>query len=78
MTESASPRLEDLLRRLLGPSAFELSCDECFEQLDRYVELESAGAAADEAVPGMCAHLLGCAACNEEHSSLLALAVAER
>jgi len=42
-------------------------------QLDRYVELELAGAPADELVPGLRAHLVGCPACAEEHESLRAL-----
>jgi hypothetical protein len=37
---------ERLLARALGPGGPELSCDECFAQLDRYVELELAGFAA--------------------------------
>jgi hypothetical protein len=41
--------------------------------LDEYVELELGDAAADEAIPGMRAHLQGCSACSEEHDSLLAL-----
>ena len=63
----------DTLSRVLGPAGPELGCDECFEQLDRYVELELAGSAADEAIPGMRAHLEGCPACREEHLSLRAL-----
>ncbi len=43
-----------------------------FEKLDRYVELELAGADADNAVPGLRAHLQGCPACREDHDSLLA------
>jgi hypothetical protein len=66
-------RSEDVLLRLLGPSGPELGCDECFAELDRYVELEIAGADADAAVPGLRAHLDGCPACREEHESLLAL-----
>jgi hypothetical protein len=61
------------LDRLLGPDAPELTCEQCFEQLDRYVELERAGAGADAAVPGMCAHLEGCPACGEDRESLRAL-----
>jgi hypothetical protein len=61
---------EKLLRALLGPEGPELSCEECFEQLDRYVELELAGSDADEAIPGMRAHLEGCPACHEDHASL--------
>jgi hypothetical protein len=61
---------EELVRALLGPEGPELSCEECFDQLDRYVELELAGADADEAVPGMRAHLEGCPACHDDHESL--------
>jgi hypothetical protein len=59
--------------RLLGPAEPELGCDECFAELDHYVELELAGNDADAAVPGLRAHLVGCPACREEHESLLAL-----
>ena len=61
---------EELLRRLLGPEAPELSCEECFAALDRYVELKIATEGADEQVPGMRAHLAGCPACAEEYRSL--------
>jgi hypothetical protein len=64
---------EELLRALLGPAGPELSCEECFEQLDRYVELDLAGSNADEAIPGMRAHLEGCPACHEDHASLRSL-----
>ena len=63
----------ELLARLLGPAGPELTCDECFEQLDRYVELQRSGRDADAAVPGMRAHLAGCPACREECESLAAL-----
>jgi hypothetical protein len=59
-----------LLHALLGPDGPELGCEECFEQLDRYVDLDLAGHDADAAVPGMRAHLEGCPACREDHDSL--------
>ena len=65
------------LRRVLGPSGPELTCEACFEHLDRHVELTLAGADADAAVPGMRAHLDGCPACQEDHESLMALVAAE-
>ena len=68
---------DDLVGRLLGPAAPELGCEECFEQLDRFVELESARRGADEAIPGMRAHLEGCPACREDYESLKALVEAE-
>ena len=61
------------LERLLGPAGPEIGCDECFERLDEYVELELRSADADAQVPGMRAHLVGCPACREEHESLRAL-----
>jgi hypothetical protein len=69
------PEHDDLqrLRRVLGPAGPELTCEQCFELLDRHVELTLAGADADAAVPGMQAHLEGCPACKEDHESLLAL-----
>lgn len=67
------PDLKQTLGRVLGPAAPEVDCDVCFEQLDRYVELELAGEDADAALPGLRAHLEGCPACHEEHESLLAL-----
>ena len=69
------PDLKQALGRLLGPAGPEVGCDECFEQLDRYVELELAGSDAEAAVPGMRAHFEGCPACNEDHESLHALLV---
>jgi anti-sigma factor RsiW len=62
-----------MLLRLLGPSESELGCDECFEELDRYVELQLRGADSDAARPGLHAHLAGCPACAEKYASLRAL-----
>jgi hypothetical protein len=73
MTEGAPERSRRLLRGLLGPAGPELTCEACFEQLDRYVELEVRGLDADGAVAGMRAHLEGCPACAEDRDSLLAL-----
>ena len=66
-----------LLDKLLGPDGPELTCNECFEHLDRYVELEHTGRDADAAIPGMRAHLRGCPACAEDHESLSALLAAD-
>jgi hypothetical protein len=45
--------LDPTLERLLGSNEPEIGCDECFAQLDRYVELELAGAPPDVHVPGL-------------------------
>ena len=59
-----------MIDELLGPEGPEVSCEECFERLDEYVELELAGEDAEARVPGMRAHLDGCPACREDHESL--------
>jgi hypothetical protein len=65
----------DRLARVLGPAGPEVSCEACFEHLDRYVEIErdEGSGAAEAAVPGMGAHLVGCPACAEDHAALHAL-----
>jgi len=65
--------VNDVLSRLLGPDEPEVTCEVCFDELDRYVELQLRGLDAEAAVPGMAAHLRGCPACSEEHASLTAL-----
>jgi len=64
------PDLKQALGRLLGPGEPEVGCDECFAELDRYVELSVADGEADRQVPGMREHLHGCPACAEEYRSL--------
>jgi hypothetical protein len=71
MSDSGNQDARDrLLARVIGPEEPELSCEECFANLDRYVELSLAGEEADRRVPGMRAHLEGCPACAEEYRSL--------
>jgi hypothetical protein len=67
-----------MIDELLGPEGPEVSCEECFERLDEYVELELAGEDAEARVPGMRAHLDGCPACREDHESLRALVRSDR
>ena len=68
---------DERIERLLGPSGTQVTCEECFELLDEYVDLELAGADADARIPGMNTHLAGCPACREDHESLRALVASE-
>ena len=65
------PALERLITALLGARAPELTCEQCVEQLVRYVAA-LIGGDPDRAVPGMRAHLIGCPACHDDYESLLA------
>jgi hypothetical protein len=78
MSPQTTPHDPDrLLAGLTGPPGPELTCEQCFDELDRYVELELAGADADASVPGMLAHLEGCSACAEDRDSLRALLLSD-
>jgi anti-sigma factor RsiW len=74
----SEPRSREELERLLGPAGPEVSCERCFELLDRFVEAELEGADPEARMPGMRAHLEGCPACREDHESLRAFVAAER
>jgi hypothetical protein len=65
--------IDHAIDRLLGPPGPEATCDECFEQLDIYVDREVLVGDAEQAMPALAAHLHGCPACAEDHESLLTL-----
>ena len=85
---------DELMRGLLGPEHEPLSCEQCFEELDRYVEwkLEEPDGPFEPCAPcvqsgdcagayeclAMSAHLESCPACDEEYESLRDLVLSER
>ncbi|MGH2943618.1 MAG: hypothetical protein ACRDLN_12680 [Solirubrobacteraceae bacterium] len=73
MSDERTRQRAELIAALLGPDGSELTCEECFEELDRYVDLAVANADPDRAVPGMREHLTGCPACRDDYDSLLEL-----
>jgi hypothetical protein len=74
MTSTPAPHHHlnpDSVELLLLDTTPWLSCDECFERMDSYVEALLADPGhRDQA---MARHLRGCAACDEEAQSLIAL-----
>lgn len=75
MSTSRRDITPETLRRLTFDAEPWLSCDDCFEAVDAYVELLLADA--PDTLPGMHAHLAACAACFEEARSLVLLAAAD-
>lgn len=63
----------ELVERLLGPTGYQVDCQECFELVNEYAELELAGIEPGTLIPGLRTHLEGCSACNEDYQSLRAL-----
>jgi anti-sigma factor RsiW len=73
MTTNPS-RTPAALDRLLVDAEPYVSCEECFERLDRYVEQRLAGGPAESDLE---AHLRACPACAEDVASLTALLEAD-
>jgi hypothetical protein len=63
--------LKRMARNILTTRPDEIGCDECLEQLDRFVDLTLAGKEADEAMPLVQHHLAHCRDCHEEFEALL-------
>jgi hypothetical protein len=50
----------------------EISCDECFEEIDHFAEMSLVGKSAAEAMPLVQEHLERCEDCREEYEALMA------
>ena len=64
--------LKGLVRGIMTARPDEIGCSECFDELDRFVEMELAGKDAAEAMPLVQDHLERCWPCREEFEALLA------
>lgn len=62
--------LVKLLRMVEDTDEIELSCDEVFEIIDQYVELEARGDDVSQLLPLVRQHLDRCRACQEEYEAL--------
>jgi len=70
-----TPRPGDVVASLLANTDPYLSCDECFDRLDKYVEQLAGDPHHDDLA--MRIHLLACAACADEAVALMELITAD-
>jgi hypothetical protein len=63
--------LKKMVRAVASTKPNEIGCDECFEQVDQFVELKLQGKNAAEAMPLVQNHLDRCGGCREEFEALL-------
>lgn len=63
--------LKKMARAVATTRPDEIGCAECFEQMDRFVEISLADKNAAEAMPLVQDHLLRCGECREEFEALL-------
>ena len=66
-----SSKIKRLARNILTTRPDEIGCDECLEQLDRFVDIKLAGRDAAQAMPLLQDHLDRCGDCREEFEALL-------
>ena len=60
-----------LVRVVAETREAEIGCDECFERLDRFAEVELSGVEASAAMPLVGDHLEKCADCRSKFEALL-------
>lgn len=63
--------LKKLIRGIKATRDDEIGCDECFDKLDAYAEMELAGKSPEKAMPLIEDHLKKCGECREEYQALL-------
>ena len=65
-------KVKSMVRGIVTTRPDEIDCNECLQQLDRFVEVTLAGKNAAEAMPLVQDHLERCRDCHEEFEALLA------
>ncbi len=60
-----------MIREIAEVREEEIGCDECFEQVDRFIEMKLSGLDAARAMPLVQEHLEICGECREEYEALL-------
>ena len=63
--------LKKMVRSIAATKPDEIGCEECFEQVDQFVDLKLQGKNAAEALPLVQDHLDRCNGCREEFEALL-------
>lgn len=63
--------LKKLISKLPATHEGEIGCDDCFDRVHEFAELELLGKSADEAMPLVKEHLDHCGECREEYEALL-------
>jgi hypothetical protein len=63
--------LKKLIRAVTMTTPGEIGCDECFDKLDAFAEMELAGKSPEKAMPLVAEHLEKCGECRQEFEALL-------
>ena len=69
--EIAVLKLKRIMQGILSADPHEIGCDDCFQNLDAYVDLMLAGENAAEEYPRVHDHLRRCRNCQEEFDATI-------
>lgn len=63
--------LKNMLRAVIATKEVEIGCDDCYEKLNKFIEMEINGKSPEQAMPLVKDHLDRCKDCREEYEALL-------
>ena len=63
--------IKNIIRAASHSHPDEIGCDDCFEELHEFAEMELQGKSPEEAMPLVKDHLERCGECREEYEALL-------
>lgn len=63
--------LKKILSKLPHTHEDEIGCDDCFDELHTFAEMELEGKSPEEAMPLIKEHLENCGECRQEYQALL-------
>ena len=67
----SSEDIKKMMKVIKNTREHELTCGHCYDELDRFIEMELDGKNAAEVLPLVKDHLDRCGACREEYETLL-------
>jgi uncharacterized protein with PIN domain len=63
--------LKNMLRAVIATKEVEIGCDDCYEKLNKFIEMEINGKSPEQAMPLVKDHLDRCKDCRQEYEALL-------
>ncbi len=70
-TKLTLSNLRIIVQGIASSHGEEIGCDQCWDQIDRFAEIELAGKDASQILPLVEDHLEHCGHCREEYEALL-------
>lgn len=64
--------IDAILRKILAHKAG-MSCDDCYDVVDKYADMLRSGQDPESLLPGVKDHLAGCGDCSDEFKALLVI-----